>query len=229
LIFVLLERPLWAGLFAGLAGWTKDEGILFCVVLLIGLAALRRRDLGRYALGLAPAAAVVVVFKIFMAPHVNSQFGGGMAARLLEPGRYGLLIGSLKDNLLGLGADWYHPVLPLIAYGLGVRMRVNGQEDRRLSLWVTAGLLGGYCVVLLGTKNDFRWQLDTACGRLLVQWWPLAVATAMVWFGRAEVAVAEAKTRKAQVSFGELFRRCIFGAGTIAGAARMSAPATRAT
>ena len=34
-VFLLVDRPLWAGVLAGLAAWTKDEGAMFCALLLV--------------------------------------------------------------------------------------------------------------------------------------------------------------------------------------------------
>ena len=190
LLFVLLDRPVWAGVLAGFAAWTKDEGVLFCVVLLISVAVFRRASLGRLLLGLAPAAVLIAVFKIFLAPHIASQFGAGMASRLFAPGRWALIAESLKSNFLALGAGWYHPVLPLIAFAAGVRLRGDLPAERRLSLAVCGGLLAGFLLVLAGTPNDLQWQLGTALGRLLVQWWPLAVAATIVSLKNADEILA---------------------------------------
>ena len=190
LIFAMLDRPLWAGVFAGLAAWTKDEGILFAVVLLAALALFRRRDVLRYALGLVPVGLLIAVFKTFLAPHVSSQFGAGMLGHFLEPERYALLAGSVLANTLTLGAGLYHPIYPIAAYAIAVRFRPAALKEKWLGVAVVGATFIGYCAVLIGTPNDLKWQLSTATGRLLIQLWPLAVVSAMFWLGSVEEPAA---------------------------------------
>ncbi len=59
LVFILIDKPLWAGVFASLGAWTKDEGALFCVALLVLLAIFRRKDLPRTVIGMLPGALVL--------------------------------------------------------------------------------------------------------------------------------------------------------------------------
>ena len=61
-----------AGLSAGLAAWTKNEGIVFALVSLIGLGIAYRKELKQvfpwYVLGLAVPMIILVYFKIAIAP-----------------------------------------------------------------------------------------------------------------------------------------------------------------
>ena len=63
LILALLDRPVLAGLLAGLAAWTKDEGVLFALVFLVSAALFRRSQVARLLIGAALGGAVVVFFK----------------------------------------------------------------------------------------------------------------------------------------------------------------------
>jgi len=63
LIFILVDRPAFAGVLAGFAVWTKDEGALFCLAILALVAAFRRRDLVRLFLGMLPGALIYAGFK----------------------------------------------------------------------------------------------------------------------------------------------------------------------
>lgn len=188
LIFILLKRPVWAGVFAGLAAWTKDEGVLFCAVLLAGVAWFRRPELLRFLLGLLPGVLAAAGFKIFFAPLLTSLFSGGLGARLLDGGRYGLLVKALAGNLLALGAGWYHPALPLIAYAASVRFRLRPEERelRLLAAFLVMTMMAGYSAVLVVSPNDLDWQLGTALGRILVQWWPLVLIGAIFWLRSPE-------------------------------------------
>src|SRR5215467_9350146 len=63
-MLLLLDRPLIAGLLAGFAAWTKDEGILFFIVFLTAIAILRRGQILRFAAAAIPGAATTAVFKL---------------------------------------------------------------------------------------------------------------------------------------------------------------------
>jgi hypothetical protein len=187
-VFVLLDRPLWAGLFAGMAAWTKDEGALFCAVLVAAVAIFRRREVPRLLMGVAPGALLYATFKLLLAPQLGAHGGPGVAARLLDVQRWGLVFLSVAKFFAGLGAGWFHPALPLAAYGFGTGLRQDRRDQAWLCTTIALATLGGYVAVLLTTRMDLPWQINTALDRLLAQWWPLAVVAAMAWVRSAEEA-----------------------------------------
>ena len=193
--FTLLGRPLWAGVLAGLAAWTKDEGVFFCAVLLAAVAVFRREEFLRVLAGAAPGAAVAGAFKLFLAPQVTGHFGGGLLRRLLDGQRYSALASSLFRDFGGMGTGWYHPALPLAAYSAGAGVTRGRGRDAWFATAVAGATLGGYCGVMIATPADIHWQIDTALRRLLVQWWPLAVLAVSMW-QRAVVEMAEPATAR---------------------------------
>jgi hypothetical protein len=195
-VFTLLNRPIWAGVFAGFAAWTKDEGALYCVLLLALLAIFRRRDAPRAILGMLPGALIFGVFKWFLAPHVTAQFGAGTIARLTDTGRWGVVLGGVTSQIVSLGGGWFHPILVLAAYAIGVRLRVDSPRDAYLFTALAAAILAGYSIALVTSPNDVLWQTNTAAGRLILQWWPLAVIAGMLWLRPAEELVVEAAQPK---------------------------------
>ncbi len=186
-----LDGPIWAGVFAGFAAWTKDEGALFCVVLLALLAIFRRRDVFRALLGMLPGAVIVGAFKIFLAPRVTAQFGAGTLARLADSNRWGVVLGGVTSQIVSLGGGWFHPLWIWVAYAIGVRFRGDSRRDAYLLTALAATILAGYAIAMVTSPNDVLWQTNTAAGRLVVQWWPLAVSALMVWLRPAEEWMVE--------------------------------------
>lgn len=194
LVLMLLHRPLWAGLLAGLAAWTKDEGVLFCVVMLAAAAIFRRFDLPRLALGMLPVGLLTIGFKLLVAPRVTGLLGGSLASRLVDANRYSVLLSGLGRDLVALGTGWYHPAIPLAVYSAGTGIARGPASEVWFSTAVAAGTLAGYCGVVIATSAEIQWQVDTAVRRLLVQWWPLAVIAVAMWQRRAPAPAEQPST-----------------------------------
>ena len=181
---------LLAGLSAGLAAWTKNEGLLFLVVVAAArcLVAWRRnrgrRALGQLALllaGAAPALGVVILFKLSLATNndlVNGQSWQASLPRLADASRYGLIVTSLVLNLVAL-VKAYVLVLPLCFFLLG-----RAPRRPRLVLSGIAGvllaMLVGYFFIYVTTPHDLAWHLRTSMDRLLLHLWPAAILAMFV-------------------------------------------------
>jgi hypothetical protein len=173
---------LLAGLCAGLAAWTKNEGLLFALgfaLLAGGWVWLRvgRKAFGALAVGLGVGLVPVAVFKFGLAPpnDLMSVPLGPRIAQVFESTRHGAILGSFGRELRGFG-EWAWP--PYLAMALPF---VAWRQRRRLvgSEWmlavVIALMLAGYYVVYLLTPQDLQWHLNTSLVRLLLQLWPLAI------------------------------------------------------
>ena len=167
IMFALLDRPLLAGLFASLAAWTKDEGLLFLVVFLAAAAVLRRNQFWLTAAAAMPVAILAAIFKFALAPRLSASFGG--AADL---SRMGQVLAALGREFAAMSIGWYHPVLPLIA--LAITLRFDRLRERNLlfAAAIPIAMLASYLCIELITPNDLSWQLQTSLSRLLVQIWP---------------------------------------------------------
>src|SRR5438132_11116385 len=109
----LLDRPLLAGLFAGLGAWTKDEGVLFLGVFLLAMALARREQIWRAAAGVAPGAVLAVIFKFALSPAAPGYLRhspGDIPRRLADAGRFWQVLAALGREFVSLGSGWYHPV-----------------------------------------------------------------------------------------------------------------------
>jgi hypothetical protein len=175
-----------AGLLAGLAAWTKNEGLLFVLALLVARFAIVVRyrgwkpgvkDIGAMLVGLGPMLLLILWFKLTLAPpndliatvHLSDVF-----ARLTDPARYWLLSKTFLDLFFYFGSPWIGMPLLLVLYALfaGRDPRV---EDRKAiaTTFISLGLvLAGYCLVFIVTPHDPQWHLDTAFYRLVMHLWP---------------------------------------------------------
>lgn len=174
-IFALLDRPLLAGLFAGLAAWTKHEGLLFLLALLAATAILRRRHFLLTAAAAMPVAILVAVFKFVLAPRLSEFFVGGASALAHRAGdlrRIGQVLAALAHEFAAMSMGWYHPVLPLIALAIALRFDRPRRGDLLFAAAIPIAMLSGYVCIELITPNDLSWQLQTSLSRLLVQIWP---------------------------------------------------------
>jgi len=170
-----------AGLAAGLAAWTKNEGVLFVLVLIAAHVALvaGRRGLRAYArqmlpiaAGLLPVLAIVIFFKSTLAPTndlVSLSAGQSLAAKLADPERYLTIANELYERaplrLISLLAIYG------ICVGFSIR-RATGVAHAALT-WVL--LCAGYVAIYLVTPYDLSWHIVTSIDRLLVQVWPTFV------------------------------------------------------
>jgi len=190
-----------AGIAAGLSAWTKNEGLLFALIVTfipVGMTAKAggwRRAIspaGWFLAGLLPILALVVCFKTQLSPTNDIMAGVGPAAvssRLLDWGRYAEIIKaffitgiSFTQGVIDIRTGMtLNPgavsVLLLVLYlGLtGVRIE---ERDRGSTLQVAAvlGLMpAGYFLVYVMTPLDLNWHLMTSLNRPLLQLWPSAV------------------------------------------------------
>jgi hypothetical protein len=171
-----------AGLCAGGAAWTKNEGLLFAL-LIAGVVVLygwrmrawagAARFLGALAFGLLP----VLFFKLQLAPanDLISAPLGPRVAQLFDWSRHATLLSSFWRDLRGFGewrvGPWLALALPFAAWRRRHRL---SRAERLVPLML--GLMSiGYYVVYLLSPHGLVWHLDSSLVRLLLQLWPLAI------------------------------------------------------
>jgi hypothetical protein len=176
---------LWAGLCAGFAAWTKNEGIAFlaCYAIVFfvftiwqrrNAAALSRA--GWLLAGAAPGVLLTLWLKFFLAPAVDplvTQGGSGLA-RSQDVSRYTTVAGGFFNTLLDLGSGVTHPLILLAILAILVRWQME-ERYRLPSLIATAALVLvflSYCLVYLITPYGLAWQVQSSFDRLLLQVWP---------------------------------------------------------
>ena len=169
---------LLAGLAAGLAAWTKNEGVLMLVVFVatrfsVHLRRSRRAamDLVAFLVGAVPALLALASFKLRLAPRNDLIAGLGLDAIIgrLTFQRATIVVRSLAYEILHLGGGSVLVALLTIAIWK-VRGRVEGQVGWRTG-WIVI-VLTGYALVFVATPYDLAWHLARATSRLLIQIWP---------------------------------------------------------
>jgi hypothetical protein len=166
-----------AGLAAGFAGWTKNEGVVLCLVFgvltVAGRFAAAERPVRRtllFAAGAIPAVVTMLFFKLSLAPPSQLLSAGpDLAARLLDPGRYALVAGAYGRELLNLGMG-----LPVAAAAFLLGRTADLQRRRESAvLFLAISLLTvAHIAVYVLTPYDLAWHLGTSLNRLLIQLWP---------------------------------------------------------
>lgn len=171
-----------SGLLAGLACWTKDEGVAFLAALAVALA-LAEPGAGRwlwFGAGAAPGFVAWLGFKLVLAPVATTlvpRSGAEVAARLTDPDRYFAIATAFLRELAGLGSWWAHPIVlaAVLAAAFGFDGAVLRQHEFRAAAAALALLLAAYVAVYLLTPMDLDWQLRTSLARLCAHVWPAAV------------------------------------------------------
>ncbi|MBX3027044.1 hypothetical protein KF840_19240 [bacterium] len=180
---------LWAGVAAGLLAWSKNEGMVLVlgIVLVQGALMLARRapsprGAAWFLAGLLPPAAVVLWFKLTLSP-LSSQFHrqrATMLEQVADLSRYEAIGRAAVSELIrGVGAI----LLALALYGI-LLGRTRDQRARRhatdaLAIVGFAALAYGF--TYLTSRVDLTWLLSYSMDRLLLQLWPCGLFAALLY------------------------------------------------
>jgi hypothetical protein len=186
-----------AGLAAGFAAWTKNEGVLFLVAVLLARMWLtsRRSSPGRspisqiapMLLAVAPLFALIAFFKRAIAPP-GDLFSdpATMLHKLGDASRYWAVLKWYGREFLRFGEWWLVP-LPIVLLVLYFLMRRNletrEKETVRASALALILTLVGYFFIYLITPRDIYWHLRFSLNRLFVQLWPSGIFLFFVALG----------------------------------------------
>jgi len=183
-----------AGVAAGFAAWTKNEGVLFLVAFLVSqivsVSRWRRlrasgqlplasvRELAVLLLAIAPFLLLIVWFKHSIAPpgdlFANPET---MIQKILSPARYWAILRWYAKQFLRFGS-WVVPSTPLL---IALRLLIPSSGIRRWdtarwsSVMTLALTLSGYFAIYVITPNDLYWHLRFSLNRLFLQVWPSAL------------------------------------------------------
>ena len=193
-----------AGLAAGFAACTKNEGLLFLLALVVAqgwVFALkpigngsgdrsggRWRCLVSFALGTAPMLAILGWFKhsiatqgdIFSSPSI-------MVHKVLSVSRYWIIVQWYAKEFLRFGSWWIVPgtVAMLVFYLLSHGKRNPAREPLfHASLMALTLTLVGYFAIYVITPRDLYWHLRFSLNRLFLQLWPSVLFLFFLAVGR---------------------------------------------
>ena len=179
---------LGAGVMAGCAAWTKNEGLAFAAVVPVAmvLSDVRRsgiqvsfRQMAPLLAGLALVLGVAIVFKASIAPPndiVAGQASGSTLQRLMDFSRYTKIARWFAERAFLFDNRGFLHILPVLAaYFLLVGadpVRIH-QNNLPVGVFILAGTLAAYALAYLTTPHDLEWHLKTSLDRLILQLWPV--------------------------------------------------------
>jgi hypothetical protein len=190
------------GFTASCAAWTKNEGLLFFVlVILVRFCS----QIGKYDwshlvkeficffLGMLPVMGTLLYFKLNFAPRndmVNLANLKKTGAYLLDLDRYLIVIKEIikkvyffNDKIIVLLAVYF------LISGLDRSDKVKKQVLSNVILLLL--MLGGYLFAYVITPYDLRWHIDSSLRRLFIQLWPAWVFLYFYCVRGPEKSVAE--------------------------------------
>ena len=186
------SRPAWwavAGVAAGLAAWTKNEGMFFAAIVFVVCAAWsyrsnRWRGLARIAPllgGAAPILAALVIFKLFFAPPndlMAAQSIGHVLSNLGNVDRLQIVAAAVGKELWFGGANLVGvlPILAMFVLATGITRPVP--PGPMLGLGISAAVIAADILVYILTPQDLVWHLSTSVQRVVLQIFPV-----LVWCG----------------------------------------------
>ncbi|HLJ12583.1 MAG TPA: phospholipid carrier-dependent glycosyltransferase [Planctomycetaceae bacterium] len=181
-----------AGVMAGLSAWTKNEGLLFFIVVICVRAtvvwfqcglARSVRESAKVLAAAAPVLFVVLLFKSQVPAANDLAAAQGFAettGRLLDPARHVAILKAFA----GVGIQVAHVLAAVVLIGvllLGKRRSMaNGNRDILLASGIIGMMLAGYYVAYLATPYELDWHLATSLDRLFVQLVPMAAYAAFL-------------------------------------------------
>jgi Dolichyl-phosphate-mannose-protein mannosyltransferase len=191
-----------AGLAAGFAAWTKNEGVLFLLaVLLVRMwltsrqSSPARRPISQMApmlLAVAPIFVLIAVFKRAIAPPGDLFSNPAtMLHKLGDLSRYGAVLKWYGRELVRFGEWWLIP-LPTVMLVMYFLMRSNLERREKETVRASAAALiltlAGYFFIYLITPRDIYWHLRFSLNRLFLQLWPSAIFLFFVALGSKPLA-----------------------------------------
>ena len=191
-----------SGLAAGLAAWTKNEGLLFLFALgmaqvwVLALnpnrngsgARFSRRRLISFGLGATPMLAILGWFKHAIAtPGDLFSNPAAVIDKVLNPTRYWIIMQWYAKEFLRFGSWWIVPgtVVMLVFCLLLPSKRTPVREPLLYASQIALGVtLAGYFAIYLITPRDLYWHLRFSLNRLFLQLWPTVIFLFFLVAGR---------------------------------------------
>ena len=192
-----------AGIMASLAAWTKNEGILFIIIVILTRFLIRfphggfrsfLKEISVFLCGVTPIILLLIFFKNKFAPSNDIIAGQGFEvtlSRLFDINRY-LVVG--KSYIIEFYELFHDRVIFIPFFIIFWGLSSNRQNRRGIqnTMYILILMLVGYFLVYIITPHELNWHLDTSLGRLFLQLLPSAIFL----FFMAIANPDEARTRK---------------------------------
>ena len=201
-----------AGLMVGFAAWSRNEGIIFLVAVIVArvVAAIRFGDrtgraalapqLLRLAIGLLAPLAIVIFFKLRVAgaSDLLSESPALVLQHLSIPGRWILMLQALVVGLFGLGRFVVSIVLVLALYWYLVRFRIDERDRPTIAAMgiALALTLVSELVADVAWVDNLPLEIATGLERSLLHLWPAGVMLFFLAAGPLQLTAAEKPASK---------------------------------
>ncbi|MCC7201188.1 MAG: hypothetical protein IT393_00755 [Nitrospirae bacterium] len=175
----------FAGMAASFSAWTKNEGLMFLVLLVLSrLPVFSGRDAMRKALretlvivcGGLPVLAVLFYFKIFVGTSNDVVTLAHVASSGMLVLNHERHISVLKALASRVYAGWFIAGAGLLFYALFARISFGNE---RTLIYFMIRLLCliflGYYTIYLITPHEIPWHVASSVNRLIVQLWPMII------------------------------------------------------
>ena len=184
-----------AGIMAGMAAWTKNEGLVLVVAGALALAVTTNRKalvrrVGAFLAGAGTFLLTILYFQrgVGVSRYFLGQHGAPRITQdLLDAHRYAIVAEAFVSQLWRFGGPLVSPAIFLFGYLLcsGVRMPqkdVIRPAATGLTLLLT---VAGYFAIYILSPYNLPWLLATSLDRLCLQLWPGALFAMMLSAGDA--------------------------------------------
>lgn len=176
----------FAGLSAGLAAWTKNEGMLFIMAILLArsMLVMYRQGLRHlmnqtafFLSGLLPAMAVIGYFKIGIIPASNDLLGSldlTLFKKIIDFSRHYTIAATFYDTSMTFASGVMRIPHLLIGYAilLGIRKNNPYSLSSMTIIFAIVIMLIGYYFIYVITPYNINWHLGSSLNRLFLQLWP---------------------------------------------------------
>ena len=190
-----------SGVMAGLAAWTKNEGIPFvvlmiiCTILVFGIRQTRTSFVS-LLVGLASPLLIIILFKAIISVN-NDLFSNngffGIISKLVTPSRYIQILTHLISELIHLG-NWPLSIIALLLiYGGIMGIRIPGSLTERILWIIPLSQFAIYMLIYVITPHDLQWHLNYSMSRLLIHLFPLALLSFFLFVNTPETALNKVK------------------------------------
>lgn len=208
-----LRFSVLAGLMAGFAAWSRNEGIIFVIAVLVGraIALLRfrnRKVFGsqflRLILGLALPLAVVIYFKLRVGGRSDyfSVATSTLLKHLADPARWIVTMEGLVVVLFNFGRFLIPIALVLALFWYLVRFRVDARDRAALA---TAGIALGltlFVQLLVDVLyvDNVGLEIATSFERILLQVWPAGLLMFFLASGPLQLIVPQLQKKPSKAA-----------------------------
>jgi hypothetical protein len=134
-----------------------------------------------------PLATLVAGFKMMTGTaYVSGRGAPEIVDRIMNPGRYVMVLSALGKQFLGMVPWLYHPFIPALLLAIVLKLDRQRRQDFSYCGTICSSLMLGYCAIYVITPYDLEWQLRTSISRLFMQFWPSLLLAVFVGLRRPE-------------------------------------------